>query len=233
MQHHGSTPMRDFVFPIALCTRRGNDLDLSAVLGSAFLIGNRGFAITAKHVIEGHPIENLVAMFVDHDGHWIGRNFKATEAHAEEDIALLQLPDVDWISPFRFSRELVNSGLDYHLMGYPEDTRFELVVDGKAIQRPDLVYNRGYIRRRFTGSLPKLHGMSFIELSEVAGSGVSGAPVFAIRNRAYNVIGVYCGEKTNDRSTSVSYATRIESINDWVPELLQISVFDESQNSIR
>ena len=225
--------MRDFVFPIALCTRLENELDVSAVLGSAFLIGNRGFAITAKHVIKNHPIENLMAMFVDEQGQWIGRGFKAIEEHSTEDIAVLQLPDAVWSSPFRFSREVVHSGLDYHLMGYPEDTTFELIAEGKALLRPDLVYNRGYVRRRFTGSLPMLHGLSFIELSEVAGSGASGAPVFAIRNRAYNVVGVYCGEKTNDRSTSVSYATRVESINDWVPELIQTSIFNESQNSVR
>lgn len=105
--------------------------------------------------------------------------------------------------------------------------------------RPDLVYNEGYIRRRYTGELPVIFGRSFYELSEVAGSGSSGAPICKlnisplfgfIKPSAWDVIGIYVGEKINDRGTSVSYAVREDAFRHWSPEILGKSVLEESQN---
>jgi hypothetical protein len=104
------------------------------------------------------------------------------------------------------------------------------VAGNQVVVRPDLVYNEGYVRRRYTGELPAIYGTSFFELSEVAGTGASGAPVCKITAPAWDVIGIYVGEKINDRATSVSYAVRVESFRSWVPEILGKSVLDESQN---
>lgn len=102
--------------------------------------------------------------------------------------------------------------------------------NGQAIIRPDLVYNEGYIRRRYTGSIPALWGSSFYELSEVAGAGSSGAPISKPTAPIWEVIGIYVGEKVNDRATSVSYAVREDSFRDWKPTILGKSVLEESRN---
>ena len=107
---------------------------------------------------------------------------------------------------------------------------YELVSENQAIIRPDLVYNEGDIRRRYSGSLPTTQGTSFFELSEAAGIGASGAPVCKNTAPGWDVIGIYVGEKLNDRATSVSYAVREEIFRDWAPQILGNSVLAESQN---
>jgi hypothetical protein len=46
----------------------------------------------------------------------------------------------------------------------------------------------------------------------------------------YRVIGIYVGEKINERVTSVSYAVREESFRNWIPGILGKSILEESQN---
>ncbi len=128
------------------------------------------------------------------------------------------------------SNSFENAACKYRLFGYPDDTTFELVVGNQVTMRPDLIYNEGYIRRRYTGNLPVIQGTSFFELSEIAGTGASGAPVFKFTHPVWEVIGIYTGEKINDRATSVSYAVREEAFRDWKPDILGRSILEESQN---
>lgn len=221
--------IRDFIFPLASIKTSPDGIEVKRVLGSAFLIGQRGFALTAKHVISGQEGEKLAGIFVSPDGYWLGLEIISRDEHPTEDVALVRLTNSTWRSFFRLANTSENSSCKYRLFGYPDDTTFELTEGSKAIIRPDLVYNEGYIRRQYTGSLPAIHGNSFYELSQVAGSGASGSPVFKFTAPIWDVIGIYVGEKTNDRATSVSYAVREDSFRNWAPPSLGKTVLEESQ----
>lgn len=225
-----SDAIRDYIFPIASVEFQGDGIKLKRVLRTAFLIGSQGFALTAKHVIAGSEAERLAAIFALQSGGWFGYEVTAREAHSTEDVALVKLDGAPWKSFFRLSNSMEYSACKYRLFGYPDDATFELVKDNQAVVRPDLVYNEGYVRRRYTGQLPAIQGTSFFELSEVAGTGASGAPVFKFTAPVWDVIGIYVGERVNDRATSVSYAVREESFRSWIPEILGKSVLEESQN---
>lgn len=225
-----SDAIRDYIFPIASTEQRDGAISVKRVLGSAFLIGKRGFALTAKHVISGFEEEKLVGMFALPSNGWYGFEITARETHPSEDVAVVRLDGGPWKSFFRLSNSVERASCKYRLFGYPDDTTFELVSGNQAIIRPDLVYNEGYIRRRYSGSLPTIQGTSFFELSEVAATGASGAPVCKITAPVWDVIGIYVGEKLNDRATSVSYAVREEVFRDWAPQILGNSVLAESQN---
>ena len=209
---------------------RGDRIAVKQVLGTAFLIGSQGFALTAKHVIACSEAERLIAIFALQSGGWFGYEITAREVHSTEDVALVKLDGTPWKSFFRLSNSVEHASCKYRLWGYPNDTTFELMVSNQAVVRPDLIYNEGYIRRRFTGELPAIQGTSFFELSEVAGTGASGAPVCKITAPVWEVIGIYVGEKINDRATSVSYAVREDSFRSWVPGILGKTILDESQN---
>jgi Trypsin-like peptidase domain len=224
-----SDAIRDYIFPIASAEMRGNDMAVKRVLGTAFLIGSQGFALTANHVIAGSQDEKLIAIFALQSGGWFGYVITARESYPSEDVALVKLDGAPWKSFFRLSNSVEHASCKYRLFGYPDDATFELVVGNQAVSRPDLVYNEGYIRRRYTGELPAIKGTSFFELSEVAGTGASGAPICKVTDPVWELIGIYVGEKINDRATSVSYAVREETFRGWVPEILGKSVLEESQ----
>ena len=199
------------------------------MLGTAFLIGSQGLALTAKHVILGSEKESLIAVFALPEGGWFEYEIIAREVHESEDVALLRLEGDGWKSFLRLSNSAEFASCKYRLWGYPDDATFELVENGRVAPRPDLVYNEGHIRRRYTGSLPQIKGNSFFELSEIAGSGASGGPICKFTHPVWDVIGIYVGEKINDRATSVSYAVREEAFRNWVPTNLGKSVLEESQ----
>lgn len=226
-----SDAIRDYVFPIATAARKPSGIVVKRILGTGFLIGNQGFALTAKHVIFESEAEHLIAIFALSTGGWFSYEVISREMHPEEDVAVLKLSGGPWKSFFRLSNTAEYSSCKYRLFGYPEDTTYECTEGGKAVIRPDLIYNEGYVRRRFNGELPLMLGCSFFELSEVAGSGCSGAPVFKYTRPEWDVIGIYVGEKLNDRATSVSYAVREEAFREWEPKILGVSVFEESQKT--
>jgi Trypsin-like peptidase domain len=229
-----SNVLRDFVFPLASLERTTSERNIKKILGSAFLIGNRGFALTAKHVLADSCKGHIAGMFVVPTGNWVGFQVIGYELHPSEDVAIVQLDSLNddiWQSPFCLANSVAYASGKYRLFGYPDDTTFERAENGHALIRPDMIYNEGYIRRRYTGRVPSLLGSSFLELSEIAGTGSSGAPVFKFSKPLLEVIGIYVGEKTNDRSTSVSYAVREEAFRDWVPQILGTSLLEESRNA--
>ncbi len=226
-----SDRIRDYVFPIATAERKSSRIVVKRILGSDFLIGNRGFALTAKHVIRGSEAEHLIAIFALSTGGWFSYEVMSREMHPEEDVALVKLSGGPWRSFFRLSNTAEYSSCKYRLFGYPDDTTYECTERGNVVIRPDLIYNEGYIRRRFNGELPLILGCSFFELSEVAGKGCSGAPVFKFTRPEWDVIGIYVGEKLNDRATCVSYAVREKAFREWEPNILGVSVLEESKNT--
>ena len=47
-------------------------------------------------------------------------------------------------------------------------------------------------------------------------------------DRAWDVVGVYVGERRREDGVSVGYAARIESIADWAPSVLGKTAVEES-----
>lgn len=218
--------IRDYVFPIV--TINEND-GIERFLGTGFLIGNKAFGLTAAHVINGFDKKKLAALFV-RDNKWIYHWIVDTEIHPSEDVALIKLNLDKMPSIFELEYKDDFSSCRYSLWGYPEDVAQELHAHGSVLTNPDLIYNEGYVRRRISHNFDAFKGGEFFELNEVAGAGVSGGPVYKGRpHQSWLVIGIYIGERLNERSTSVSYAVRVDAFRDWVPKILGTSLIEESK----
>lgn len=222
-----ATYIRDVVFPFFLVSQATEGVKAESFEGTGFLIGSRGFALTAGHVAKRLRTAPAVAAFVTLAGRWYGFSIIAIESHPTEDVAVVHLdenpsgqpwhswmlPCVRWEGPSR----------NYALWGYPADVYHEVVVDGIARGRPDLVFSQGHIRRRLTNiPLDTIKGSSFFELSQIAGQGCSGSPIVAWPpGSVWEVIGIYCGERASlSTPVSVGYAIRFDALVGWVPELL-------------
>lgn len=240
--------MRDFVFPV--CTFKNKNLTNSEIefdkfLGTAFLIGDNGFALTASHVIENFHHE-LAGMFVNEDLTWQGFHFEKIEHHPSEDVCLLKIFGGKWKSPFKLSNDKIMPWKDYLICGYPLDVLHEdkSTMDeySRIPPRPDMIHAKGYIRRRISRNLEisGVRGTNFFELSSIAGKGCSGGPLFEIHGECSEVLGIYVGETdyylNNDIEGikyikySMAYATRVEAFRDWVPKTLGKPLKEEFSN---
>lgn len=230
--------VRDYVFPLVSgILHANNEYAHERFLGTAFLIGNRGYALTAKHVLSHEDIKHPLGIFAGEDRKWYAFDIVASEPHPTEDICIVRLNGQHWQSPFLLHNEWEGGWCDYFMCGYPSDLLYEDLTnqrpDSTVLPRPDLVHTKGHIRRRVSRDLgiPNVQGSQFFELSAVAGAGCSGAPVFirTPRPKAWSVVGIYVGERLDDRSTSVSYAVRVDAIVDWRPQILDCTVLQESE----
>jgi hypothetical protein len=223
--------IRDVVLPVVTTTPDGDGLALQHFLGSGFLIGPRGYALTAAHIIP--PEADGLAVLTASGAEWRAHVVEGCEAHPTQDVAVLKV--VEPLTPSRISVAGAWEGqsLPYRSWGYPESVMYEIVDNGVARPRPDLVYTQGYIRRRVSWSLSALVGSQFFELSEAAGGGCSGGPVLRMdAGDRWLLVGVYVGQRETEGAepVRVGYAAREESFRDWRPELLGRTVIEESRD---
>lgn len=233
--------VRDFIFPISLASIHDGQLRFEELLGTGFLLGNDGFALTAKHVLTDIKLEEtnqIVALHRSNSSEWIACDFEA-DIHPNEDVALLKfkphekysedLSLTGWKSPFLLSDEWQGSSKEYMMWGYPDDLLHDVHAPerfGRVIPSPDLVHTKGYIRRRLSTELPsnRIKGKQFYEINIVAGNGFSGAPLWESINEIWHVYGVYVGARSREIKdnvhSNVGYAVRIHELEDWQPELL-------------
>jgi hypothetical protein len=243
----------NFVFPIlTLKETEPQKFIFDKLLGTGFLIGKKGFALTASHIFKDTDEYLKVAAFIDEDK-WVIHPILSTESHPNEDVSIIKLSGDDWRSPFRVSTEWQGGWKDYLTCGYPMDVAYENIIDspiGKIVAtKPEMVHTRGYIRRIISKNLEisNIKGNSFYELSTLAGKGYSGGPIFHITNgRVWEIMGIYVAEKEiikhdfideENREIlyvypSVAYAVRSQMFADWIPEILGFRIIDESQNFI-
>jgi hypothetical protein len=230
-----SDAVRDFVFPIAEMTA---EWAFVSYVGTGFFIGKRGYALTAAHVARAlRPEFAKCGIFVDrHDNDWRAFSFAEVECHPHEDVALVRLEHGSWDSPFRLAGTWQGASRDYHLFGYPGDA----VIDSSDPSRapaPDLVYMKGYFRRRISRPISGLIGSSFFELSQPAYGGCSGAPLWFHdrRSHAWLLGGIYVGyliaKDPKVPFTSIGYAVREDSFRGWIPRLLGRSILEEAADS--
>ncbi|WP_426026426.1 hypothetical protein [Brevundimonas sp. TSRC1-1] len=222
--------VRDFVFPIGTVEN-----GLFTLNGTAFFIGGDGVAVTAGHVCRDLATGNdPVALFATENGFFPIRVLDF-EQHPNEDVAVIKL-EGSWHSIIEVSVASENASCEYELWGYPERVAHEIrssarnAEDAANAVRPDLIYNKGYVRRRISQPMPVsvYTGECFYELSEVAGSCCSGAPVIK-RQRTpgpWRAFGGYIGEETASGHNSVGFSTRFDAIASWIPRLVGVPLGD-------
>ena len=237
--------VRDYVFPVMTVDIQDTNWNYKTFLGTGFLIGRRGYALTAQHVIDnggngprlGGLNHQIVGAFVNDDGTWNGYIIDSVESHPDHDIALAHLHFAPVQPPNSFlvlSETRENAGRSYAQWCYPQDILHEIVENGRALQRPDLVYLEGYVRRRMPRNpIPAIRGLTFFELSTPGGVGASGSPLIS-QDRPegdWPVFSIYVGERKSETDLSVGYGVPSEAFRDWVPQCLSgHTLLDESRN---
>ncbi|MFG2667892.1 serine protease [Streptomyces sp. NPDC048387] len=217
--------MTNFVMPVvSIEPKPDGGVGYKRLLGSCFLVrGTAGIALTAHHVAAGLSVGSAAVLFVNALGIWQAVLVREVRTHPSEDVAVLVLePEHAFPSILALSREECYGTMPYMLWGYPESVLHDEVINDRAVERPDLVYDEGYIRRRISWGLPASRGSRFFELSRISGAGCSGAPIISRRpvdagREVWKVIGVYVGERRACDIT-VGYAVRIADIDADAPE---------------
>ena len=87
--------IRDSVFPLVeVASNAEGSVAFGGLLGTGFMIGMRGYALTARHVLDGAP--DARALFVAVDGTWTAVPLVSTELHDVEDVAVIRLTGDGW-----------------------------------------------------------------------------------------------------------------------------------------
>lgn len=232
-QFEQTDAIRDHVFPV-FTSQAEIAPQPDTFAGTGFFVGNRNHAITAAHVIRG---SSAAIIRMAGPAHWLSFSVLNYEVHPREDLAVITIqppsPTGHWSSIFTLRKRDTRSSLPYQLWGYPEDAAIEL-LESHGYTRPDLVFSAGHVRRRISDvPLPAIRGSKFIELSAVAGAGCSGSPITGRGSidRLWDLLGVYVGERVNDRATSVGYGTVLDELGDWAPNLLGRTIAEEANDN--
>ena len=221
-------PIRNYVLPLVEVSKYAGGLKMEQFHGTCFLVGDKGYALTNKHLLGTSGKNMLCAMVIDGENRWRGKLVLESESHPEEDLAILKLSDIDYGSFMKVSDRSEHSSFTYMQWSYPDEIVQELVENNKVLMRPDLVYLEGYVRRRITDiQLDGIKGRSFYELSEPGTIGCSGSPVLAKNNTGQDwmLIGVFVGNRSTtfrEELSSVGYAVRMDAVKEWVPRIAKV-----------
>lgn len=222
--YNGDSLLRDVIVPIVGATFvKPGEFKYEGLLGTGFFVGNGSKLVTAGHVLPAAGPEVGLQVV---NGEWQSVGLVNRKFHPVLDICVcdtqLAVPQGSWLNVLS---EPQHASCNYQLWGYPDDVVYDhgsVSPQGRALQRPDLVFSSGHIRRRFSGSIPSLQGSQFYELSQVAGNGCSGSPVIAHQAGNWAVIGIYAGERTimsaEKAIKEIGYATRLDGAADWLRE---------------
>lgn len=225
--------IRDAVLPVFKGKWDKETFSFEAVAGTAFLIGKRGFALTAAHVVDQIALQGAAVALVVDGRKWLPLHILSAEKHPSEDVAVIQLQATLGASWMVIGSSSEHQSCGYHSWGYPiAIAEMGAKYNEDRLHTPDLVFTSGYVRRRISRELPFsiYRGEAFYELSEIAGDGCSGGPVVkkahAIADGPWEIMGIYIG--AGEVGAPVGFATRSDSFHSWVPNLLGRSVRDES-----
>ncbi|MBW3662696.1 MAG: serine protease [Actinobacteria bacterium] len=208
-----SGKVRDWVVPIG-AIRADNEHATFEFRGTGFALEGEARMITAAHVVHGLTAQELGFLTV-REGAWTVNEILHVQTHPEEDIAKLDLVGPLAGSPLVANPDWQGSAMPYTMWGYPMDAQYDIVVDGLAHPRPDLVFTAGHVRRRVSHPVEEVTGQRLLELGTAAGRGCSGSPV--LRDPGWQVVGVYISERHNEaEGIRVGYAVRMADVIEWV-----------------
>ena len=171
------------------------------------------------------------AAFVDDKDRWAPIRIVAGEKHPQEDVAIVRLQKPPWSSWLTVTGSSGHQACEYDAWGYPVSVAESAATFEEAgLERPELIYTRGYVRRRISRELPIsiFRGSAFYELSQQGGAGCSGGPVImrtSLGQSMWKVFGVYVAEAA---SPPVAYAVRSDSFHLWEPQIVGRSILAES-----
>lgn len=225
----------DIVYPLFVGTWSESTFAYQSSVGTCFLIGKAGFAITAAHVVEQMLADGpgTAAGYQNRDGQWTPIRILEHELHPSEDVAVIKLERIPMGSWLTISSRSENQSLQYDSWGYPiAVAEFAKKHEGAELESPELIYTHGYIRRRISRPLPYsiYRGTAFYEMSDIAGGGCSGGPVIrrVPGSNMWEVFGIYIGE--SEAPFPVSYSVRTDAIHGWNPSLIGRSIRAESHD---
>jgi hypothetical protein len=230
-----SKNVRDFVLPVCNLghDEEGNVVkDDAQLVGTCFLIGRRGYALTAAHVLR--QVKNDIArVLIPNPQGWDACLIRLGEAHPTEDVGLLKIDLPRPItSPVLFAANEPPPSLEYSMWAYPEVIAREIESHERPPDsldfNPSPVYFRGYLRRKLNyspnPSFDIYIGKHFYEVSEIAGACCSGAPLSTIATPP-GVFAIYIGEEQASRRCG--YAANLMRVLDWAPDMLGKPIRDE------
>lgn len=243
MQLSNSDAVANFVVPVCrLYIAKDDGVDqyqAIELIGTAFFIGSKGHLLTARHVIdEMNQLSGIQVILLPLNTGLTSFEITETEVHPDEDVAIIKTSVKPNSVSCVISQNSQHSSCEYMLWGYPEHVAKELSrtvplpPSGVEPIGPELIYQKGYVRRRISRELHyPLFGKSFYEISEVAGSRCSGSPVIirqpsqnAFRSEPWSVIGIYVGEQTSEKIHAVGYCVRSDSFASWVPKMIGLAI---------
>ncbi len=235
----------EWIFPICeLSVKFNNTADIVRFHGSGFFIGNEGYFLSAKHVINTDDLlketqSNIFSAFISSNVNIDSREMKkiiAIEEHPKYDICIGKInhnpsPFFDSIDQDAYGWE------DAHCFGYPED----LNINHEQLYTFSPQHLKGYITRRVSeNDLPGINVPPSHVLSFPIPKGVSGSPIFRIgKNKSLlgialashdSILANYeTSEYEDDKEkftekivqvTQVGVSARIHEFRDWKPSIL-------------
>jgi hypothetical protein len=183
------------VFPISIYSLKEDEVEFVRFLGSGFFIGNEGYFLTAKHVLNNSVFKELK------EGEFIGiqfyndgfRIFKVDEIeeYGEQrvDLAIGLVKDHKVEHPHFFSIEKDNQPhilVDFQSYGYPNYLVKEIPTQGQVLKG---YINRISLKNDNIGTFENAPA-SYI-LSSAIPSGMSGSPIYT--TNPVRLIGVCLG----------------------------------------
>lgn len=195
----------DVIFPICVVNKQGTNYTYKALVGTGFILGENGFAMTARHVIENIEPEKLCGLLIINDK-WDPIFFESMTHHPNEDISILKIKENKIKSFIYPSKNFENASCPYQLWGYPEiNAYFHSEIkdcDVNSLHRPDLCYYEGHIVRRLSDAREHFLRRNWCNVYEIPPGfkGCSGAPLIKKASRTdekCEMLGIYVGNKAN------------------------------------
>lgn len=235
--------MQDQVVPVSVIERTGKTARIKALCGTAFFIGNNGYALTAKHILPEENTTSLAISILIHDKtkqqtkrhHVI---IEDMDCHPTADIAIIKTDITTWHSIFQLNIKKQCPNTRYQLTGYPLAAAKDPTKPPENRLNPAIGYNIGYIRTYLADTNKQdMPNTVFYELSKAGGLGIPGSPVFRKTGSTFEVIGIYVGEKkTKEENSAVmsepaatpyGIALSASSFYNWVPKCLGHTIMQE------